>query len=275
MRYGSQSIGKTPCGTRLLMCLIVVAVAPEPLLKSQVLTRAELKLLLPRATPVSGVVVDASGNPIRGARVDHSARYYAPLRTWWGTHGRESPITDSSGRFSITTRAPALVIRKAGYRSVRVQVHGRSALRVTLHEITNAFPSVREGTNCETLDGWHTLFCFPKRPQIVAVRPFRDIDFRARTIVIRTEAGPKEMMHGVGPDWSSGVPNNEEVWGSVTYGESVYNYGNFELVDARGSTAGGNVWRYFGRKGESAEYRDVDAAAARLFDQIIDGVCIQ
>jgi len=52
-----------------------------------------------------------------------------------------------------------------------------------------------------------------------------------------------------------------------------WNFGETEGVDAAGTLANGNYWRYFGTYGESVQYYDISKEAATYFDQIMDSAC--
>ena len=79
--------------------------------------------------------------------------------------------------------------------------------------------------------------------------------------------------------WSLGIPVTSDVWESVEYSDTSYPetsfmQGRVVILDARGKTAAGRFWRYLGMIGESATYRDVDEAAARILDKVLDGACL-
>jgi hypothetical protein len=50
--------------------------------------------------------------------------------------------------------------------------------------------------------------------------------------------------------------------------------GDSDVIDARGKTAGGKLWRYVGTFGESASYYEVDPRDAALPDRFLDGACV-
>jgi hypothetical protein len=66
-------------------------------------------LLLPQARHIVGTVVDQEGKPVVEASIGHPNDF------------RQTHQTDSAGRFEVDTRAPALVVRKAGFRSELVR----------------------------------------------------------------------------------------------------------------------------------------------------------
>jgi hypothetical protein len=98
------------------------------------------------------------------------------------------------------------------------------------------------------------------------------IDAGDRTYSVKTKHGPKGIIHGGGPAWSYGLPDEMDVWQSVKFEETIFNDG---ILDARGQLSNGNLWRYLGRIGESASYSNVDEATAEILDQVLDGACVK
>jgi hypothetical protein len=187
---------------------------------------------------IAGVVVDTSGKPIAGARIEHTAANVAY-------------VTDANGRFELQTIASAVVIRKVGFQSHFLRTDGGQNLRIVLEP---AYAPVA----C-------TLNPVPK----AKVSSSQDIDYLSTSYVLETKTGPVAMRCGRGPMWSLGVPNNELVWDSVEYGESVTGAG-YGTVDAKGRTADGQYWRYRGMLGDSCEYSKVDRETAAAFDCLLN-----
>lgn len=79
--------------------------APVLLTAALLCAQAYRDLLLPRARSITGIVSGVDGKPIGEARIEHS------------DSGRETIQTDAKGKFNFYTRAPAVVLRKVGYRS--------------------------------------------------------------------------------------------------------------------------------------------------------------
>jgi hypothetical protein len=219
------------------------------------------KQLLPGALFVTGLVVDPDGRPLSGVRVDHHE------------NRRKTVVTDSDGRFQLQTKAPALVLRKVGYRSHFIRTLAAKQARIVLEPFpgTPRFCSVE--SPCESIVGWQAKFCFPKVEGVETSKQGRDIDYGIRYYSIpKTGDDAIEIMHGAGPVWSRGIPLDEDVWESVEYAEVGYAQ---DILDARGRTADGKRWRYLGRSGESASYHDVDEGLARILDRVLDGVCVR
>ena len=87
--------------------------------------------------------------------------------------------------------------------------------------------------------------------------------------------GVKGIRHGSGPNWSFGTPSDTDVWASVTYEETTFDFTSQTIIDARGQFSNGKRWRYLGTFGESASYADVDGPTAKILDQFLDGACLK
>jgi len=222
-------------------------------------------LLLPQARHITGIVVDPEGKPVVEARIDH-------------TNDRlQAHQTDSEGRFEVDTRAPILVVRKAGFRSELVRMQDATESRVTLQKLNEnrLFPTCSNTGQYDGIDGWGAGFQFPRTSGVKASRQGRDIDYGARNYYVATKQGPKGIMHGSGPLWSFGTPSDLDVWRSVKYEEVTYDVGGLTIIDARGQLPNGSRWRNLGKFGESASYSDMDEATARILDRFLDGACLK
>lgn len=221
-------------------------------------------LLLPHARHIAGVVVDPEGKPVVEARIDHTGDRFRAFQT------------DSEGRFELDTRAPILVVRKAGFRSELVRTQDTTEARVTLQKLSGnrVFPTCSNTERYDGIDGWGTSFQFLKTSRVKASRQGQDIDYGVRYYYVGAKQGPKGIMHGSGPHWSVGTPLDRDVWRSVEYEEVAYDAGGRTIIDARGQLPNGNRWRYLGKFFESASYSDMDEATARILDQFLDGACL-
>ncbi|HYL38875.1 MAG TPA: carboxypeptidase-like regulatory domain-containing protein [Bryobacteraceae bacterium] len=240
---------------RLLLGLISSVL----LLPAQRLTWYERMILLPEEHSVSGRVVDPAGEPIAGAHIDHS-----------DVKEQEQLFTDEMGRFHVETRALALVIRKRGYNGQIIRTGDSGPVRVVLQRAT-PLPDCK--TACITLKGSHTAFCLPAVPGIQFSEQGRMGDSVMREFMVPTVDGPREILFGSGPTWSLGIPYTGDVWESADYSERSYTAGDSDVIDARGKTAAGKLWRYVGTFGESASYYEVDPHDAALPDRFLDGAC--
>ncbi len=82
------------------------------------------------------------------------------------------------------------------------------------------------------------------------------------------------MIHGAGPSWGGPNPRSREVWSSIGYRENIHKGDGIQVMDARGTTSDGKLWRHFGRPGESIFYLHLDIDAAVIMDRALDGVCL-
>jgi hypothetical protein len=225
--------------------------------------QAYRNLRLPQERSITGIVSDVDGNPIADARIDHSDNRLKAIRT------------GNSGKFSLQTRAPAVVIRKTGFRSQWLRIADLPEIQITLQP-AKANPQIRACSRtepCESINGWGAQFCFPRVPGVTAGRQGQDIDYGIRSYVIHKSKA--WITHGSGPLWSFGLPSDDDVWGANEYQERVFGTNPLSTIDARGRTADGKFWRNLGKFGESAFYRDVAEPDARLLDRVLDGVCIR
>jgi hypothetical protein len=183
-------------------------------------------LLLPQARHIVGVVVDPEGKPVVDAHVDHS-------------NDRQVHRTDSQGRFGLDTRAPILVVRKAGFRSEMVRTRDAIEARVNLRKLSNnRFPTCSNTGRYDGIDGWAAVFQFPRTSGVKVGRQGKDIDYGIRSYYVHTKQGPRGIRHGSGPLWSFGTPSEDDVWRSAKYEEVVYDLGGgLTIIDARGQFA--------------------------------------
>jgi hypothetical protein len=233
------------------------------LLFGQGLPPREASLLLPETQHVSGVVSDSLGQPISGASIQHMRRLTS------------DEVTDSGGRFEFSTRVPAFVIRKNGYESAFVRTENAHSIQITLKQSEARIPLCSIKSICTSVRGWDAAFCFANVKGVRISEQINDIDYGNRIYSVKSQHGRQFMSHGGGSMWSFGMPSDEDVWSSVEYSEKTYRYGAGVIIDAKGKSASGKLWRSIGKFGESASYRDADQESAALLDRVIDSVCIQ
>ncbi|HEU5350129.1 MAG TPA: carboxypeptidase-like regulatory domain-containing protein [Terracidiphilus sp.] len=217
--------------------------------------------LLPESVHLSGVVVDAAGKPVAGAMVIHDGM-------------SKFVETDANGRFALDTRAPAVVIEKAGYHGKRVEVLGAREIRVTLESFSKPFPVCEETASRVGIAGYESSgFYFERIPGIKASRLMSDVDYVARWYSIKVSGKKYAVRQGTGALWGFGEPEDERVWQSVQFDEVVYDVGGADIVDARGTMPDGTQWRYLGSFNVSADYEDVPPEAAAMLDKLLDSGC--
>ena len=224
-----------------------------------------LELLLSSPRHISGVVTDADGKPVADVHIDQTDDHF------------QGHQTDGDGKFELDTRAPAIVLRKAGYRSEFVRTKTVTKLYLTLEKITDkrTFPACPAGGQYDGIEGFGALFEFPKTAGVMASPQDREVDNATRYYNVRTKQGPRGVIHGSGPLWSFGLPADRDVWRSSEYDEISYDAGGQVIRDARGVLMDGTRWRNLGKFGESASYTDVDEATARILDQLLDSACLK
>jgi hypothetical protein len=221
-------------------------------------------LLLAQPRHIAGTVVEDSGDPIAGASIDHS--------------GDHTQIHKSSGdgRFSLDTRAPVLVVRKAGFRSVLIHTESAASVTITLHKASLVpLPACTDQAHTVGIDGWGARLRFTPIDSVKAGKQGRDVDYGYRTYRLKGGGRKKPvMMHGTGPMWGPGEPFDADVWNSVTYEETAYDAGGTRVIEARGEDANHHHWRSIGLLwGETVTYSDADEATAREFNRFLDGIC--
>ena len=221
------------------------------------------ELMLPEVRHVMGVVLDQDGKPVADAHIRHT------------DDRRQAHETDADGRFILDTRAPIVVIRKAGYRSEVVRTREASEVEIRLQKYNPIFRICTNGGQYEGLEGWGASFQFVKVPGITASRQGRDIDYGMRSYYVNTKQGTKGIRHGSGPLWSFGEPLDSDVWRSSNYEETVFEIGVYTIIDARGQFLDGTRWRNLGKFGESASYGKMDEETAKILDRFLDGACLK
>jgi hypothetical protein len=229
------------------------------LLIGQRLTWYERQILLPEPHTVSGRVLDEASQPIPGAHIDHS-----------DVKEQEQLFTDELGRFHVETRASALVVRKHGFDGQLIRINNPAPIRIALHRGT-PLPACKSA--CVGLKNGSGSFCFPPVAGVKISDQGSMGDSTMREFMVPTGDGPREVLFGTGPGWSLGIPFTGDVWESVEYSEKDYIHGESDVIDARGKTSDGKLWRFVGTFGESASYYEVNPSDAALPDKFLDGVC--
>lgn len=222
--------------------------------------------LLPAPVHLSGIVTDPDGKPLPETWIQHT-----------GIKG-QAVMTNAEGRFDVQIEVPAIVFRRKGFNGRYYRVTGDADIEIQLEPISRGLEACSPFANCARLDGFETVFCFPKVRGVRVTRRSYDIDYVKRYFLIRTTAGTAEtrgIRHGGGPMWGDGAPQDEDVWSAVEYRETDYpDPEGLFIVDARGKAPDGKYWRVLGHSFESAAYRDLSADETPLLDKVLDGVCL-
>lgn len=241
-----------------LLLLISTAALPQ-----RNLSPRETDLMLPSTVQVSGTVFDHRGEPVPHAAIFHLAA--------------ASASTDEAGHFSFSTRVPSFVIRELGFDGYFLRSSEAHDVRVVLKPSSGNFSRCTGNDQRERLEGWNTIFRFPRIDGVKAEKQINDVDYGSRFYLVESSSKVQRrgILHGAGVTWSTGAPSDEDVWSSVEYSERTFLWSDCRFVDARGTTKEGRYWRYIGYFGESAMYWDVDEKTKALLDRELDGVCIQ
>jgi len=182
--------------------------------------------------------------------------------------------TDAQGRFDFRTQAPAIVFRKDGFSGSYHRVQGDETLAIQLAP-AGQFRMCQSSSDCVSLKGWPSRFCFQKVHGVKVTAQGNDIAYGQRWFVIQTPAGKRGIQHGAGGMWSFGLPFDEDVWSATEYSETDYrDPDGFLIIDARGQNASGEHCRVLGHFGETASYRKVQAQDAGLLDKVLDSACV-
>jgi hypothetical protein len=90
------------------------------------------------AATISGTVVDASGNPVKDVRIDHTGKVVVVPRPDLKVDPSPDEIrTDAQGHFRATTDRPAIVVRKPGYISQRLVITGDAQVEISLQRLSS------------------------------------------------------------------------------------------------------------------------------------------
>lgn len=220
-------------------------------------------LLLPRAQHVAGQVVGEDGNPIAKVRIYHI-----------NTPG--DLVTDSNGRFSFDTLAPAFVFQRPGFQSAFVRTSGASTLRIVLRKIPRSasFPVCSDAKPSDTAPGWGGVFQIPRTQGAEVSREVLDVDYWSRTIQMKSQSTLLQVIQGRGPMWGGGEPEDESVWRSIRYSEQTYDLEGRLLTDAKWWLPNGKCSREVGVFTESVNYSNIDCGLAEPLDSILDRLCV-
>ncbi len=202
------------------------------------------------ASTISGTVTDASGNPIKDARIDHTGKaVVVPSPDLKVAPSSDEIRTDADGHFRVTTNAAAIVVRKPGYVSQRLLVTGDAHVEIVLQRIIAVSR------------------CTQSSPPNVKRKAANDVDYAATLFTIETKDGPRAILSGRGPMYSWGAPLDSYVWKSIEYAEVMYPTG---MIDAWGQSKDGTYWRSRSVFGASARYDEVSREAAEQLDCVME-----
>ncbi|MCX6599326.1 MAG: carboxypeptidase-like regulatory domain-containing protein [Acidobacteria bacterium] len=231
-----------------------------------------LGVALGLTTHAGGAGLAATGRAMRGRVVDQSNKPVAGAQV----ELFDSTTTGPDGRFVVPVGTVGFVIRKAGFESKFVRTRSiREWTFVLLNASVPLLPICSDPTRYVKFVQWHGQRFLLPQVGGVSVGPERwDIDYVERMHTMESPKGTLAISHGVGMSWLRGKPDAAWVWDSVDFKERIHAVGGIEVLAARGVDKQGLRWRVLGTVGEVAIYRDADERTARLFDQVMDGICI-
>ena len=245
---------------------LILAVAVISLGSGSAQDRAYLDLLLPASRHITGIVIDQDGKTVAEARIG-------------STDDHQVHATDSNGRFEIDTRAPAVVVRKTGFRSARISTQDTSEFTAKLEKVRSTIRTCSDEKRYVGLESFKTnmhlpTLRFPRLRSVHISKQGHDVDYVDRYYYVETAGGKKfGITHGVGPNWTSG-PDARDIWQSTAFDEVTFKAGDVMVIDSRGQFPDGTRWRYVGTFSESAAYRRADEATRRVLDEVLDGFCV-
>ena len=259
MAAASVSIGTVP---KTLLLVVPIATLASG--------QADHPKPLPTPVPISGVIVDTSGRPASGVEI------YGNLKAGHGKAGWQIKTSDREGAFKIRVIAPVIVFRKSGFQSQRLRsVNSPKKIVVTMMPASRNLPVCAQSSECIGVPS--SAFCFPRVPGI-RVGGLSGGDSVTRDFF--PICNPQSVLRHdcCGYVSSEGLPLWMDVWGSVEYKETVYSVAGVEILDVRGRSSSGRIWRFLGRAGEYAAYdgyHGLKTEEAALLDKVLDGVCIR
>jgi len=223
--------------------------------------------LLPEARHITGIVVDATGKPIVAATVDH-------------TGDGDLHQTDPSGRFELDTRAPAIVIWKAGYRSQLVRTQTGGDVQIILQTEAREFPICSDARAYLGIDTSGARFQFLQRKGFLATNPEQLREGSrggVRFYYIDSQPPLPGIQHLYVSDARFGRPPDQLVWESIKFEESILLAAGDDgaVLDSRGEDANGKRWRTLGKYGERVDYNEAVEEVASRLDEFLEGACLK
>jgi hypothetical protein len=211
----------------------------------------------PMTLPLTGTVTDAAGKPIAGVRV-----------TSWPS---EDTRTDASGHYTLSKPRDLVRFSLTGYRPVTKTLNNLTA-PVTMEvaaERPRALSACSEAVKRDKRQADMSLRV--TLPRMSKIKAGADADNRIVAMGFHVDW----MMHGVGANWSYGLPELK-VWKQfVKVEERDITVDDPQVIisDYTGMLQDGSHYRFIGILGESISYVDATVDSAEYFDHLLDTLC--
>jgi hypothetical protein len=211
----------------------------------------------PMTLPLTGTVTDAAGKPIAGVRV-----------TSWPS---EDSRTDASGHYTLSKPRDLVRFSLAGYRPVTKTLNSLTApvvLQVAA-ERPRALPACSEALKVDKRQADMSLRV--NLPRFGKLKAANDADNRVVAMGFHVDW----MMHGVGANWSFGLPELKQ-WKQLVQVEErdiTVDDAQVTISDYSGMLQDGSHYRFIGILGESFSYVDATMDSAQYFDRLLDTLC--
>jgi len=90
------------------------------------------------------------------------------------------------------SKAPSLMVRKAGFRSVLLPTRGAAGVRITLQTLTSKpFLHCTDTKGLVSIGGGGESFWFPKTEGVEVSPEGHDVDYVMRVYSVKTDKGPR------------------------------------------------------------------------------------
>ncbi len=210
------------------------------------------------AGDLRGVVTDAEGKPIAGESV------------WRG--GLIEVKTDGEGRYVVPGGARVISVRVPGYRPRTVVVGDATEINFRLEREVERDAACSPQRFMNFIAG---LMRFRIGREVDEKGTYADVDYSGR--VLEFQASDKKYYARTmsGPMCCSGRPVDQTYINSASFSERLWRSGEIVGLDARGISRDGTRWRWMGPLvGEMFEYAGASEEAARVFDAVMDSMCV-
>jgi hypothetical protein len=216
---------------------------------------------------INGRVTDVTGKPLQGVAVISPLLFQA--------------TTDAAGEFVLHPQTspdwkPSLLIFSApGFRPLIRPLFGGdqfvNAILLPANENEWHVPECSASQQGKRVGGWMSLAVQTG----VDVRDSLGGDARISQAVYRSEGKSFSLRIWEGPSCCSGRPSGDEDITAATTTIRTWSAPRIDGLDFRGKKSDGTFWRYVGPRGGSAiEYSGATESAARVFDAMIDSMCV-